>query len=257
MRLVSWNVNGLRAVHRKGLFLDWVAQDQPDILCIQETKAAEDQLPFELRPVNGYHAYFSSHTTRKGYSGVGVYAKRPPLDVRRGFGVAEFDDEGRTLVLNYGDFVLLGVYFPNGKSSAARLDYKMRFYDAFLSYVDGLRAQGREVIFCGDVNTAHTEIDLARPKENEQISGFLPIEREWLDRVTAHGFVDTFRHLHPGQRDHYSYWDMISRARERNVGWRIDYFFVSEGLMERVADAFILPDVMGSDHCPVGIDLSF
>ena len=161
------------------------------------------------------------------------------------------------LRLDYGEFLLYNVYFPNGRSSEERLAYKMKFYDAFLEHIESERQAGRNIVFCGDVNTAHHEIDLARPKENQKTSGFLPEERAWMDKLTGSGYVDTFRKFVPDENGHYSYWDMMSRARDRNVGWRIDYFFVNEELADRVSNAFILPDVMGSDHCPVGLELSF
>ena len=252
LRILSWNVNGIRAALKKG-FLEWMAEADPGVLCIQETKAHPDQLPASLKEVEGYRAYFAS-AERKGYSGVAIYTKREPASVTVGFGVDEFDSEGRTLVADYGDFLLYSVYFPNGKSSKERLDYKMRFYDAFLEHIDGQTASGRNVVICGDVNTAHRAIDLARPKPNEKVSGFLEIEREWIDKLLAHGHLDTFR-MFNNEPGNYTYWDMISRARDRNVGWRIDYFYVSSALADKVTGAFILPEVMGSDHCPVGVDI--
>ena len=252
LRLLSWNVNGIRAGLKKG-FLEWMAEANPDVLCIQETKAQPDQLPPALKEVDGYHAYFAS-AERKGYSGVAIYTKREPQSVTVGFGVDEFDSEGRTLVADYGDFLLYAVYFPNGRSSEVRLDYKMRFYDAFLEHIDAQTAAGRSVIVCGDVNTAHKAIDLARPKENEKVSGFLAMEREWVDKLLEHGHLDTFR-LFNDEPGNYTYWDMVTRARDRNVGWRIDYFYASESLSDRIKGAFILPEVMGSDHCPIGIDV--
>jgi exodeoxyribonuclease-3 len=254
LRILSWNVNGLRAVHKKG-FLEWLRAEGPDILCLQETKAELGQLPEELIDVPGYRAHFAS-AERRGYSGVASYAKIAPREVRAGFGVKRFDAEGRTQILDYGDFQLYNVYFPNGKASPERLRYKMAFYRAFLKHVDGLRAKGEKLIICGDVNTAHKEIDLARPKENEGISGFLPEERAWIDKFLARGFVDTFR-MFNGEPGHYSWWDYKTRARERNVGWRLDYFFVSGNLRQNVRAAYILPEVMGSDHCPVGVDVAF
>ena len=253
MRLISWNVNGIRAAHKKG-FLEWFTAEQPEILCLQETKAHEAQLPAALRQVEGYCAWFTA-PERKGYSGVALYSRRQPAGVTFGLGIERFDAEGRTIVADFDDFVFLGIYFPNGKRSADRLRYKMEFYDAFLDYVDNLRGQGRNVVVCGDVNTAHKEIDLARPKENEKISGFLPQERAWIDVFLEHGYIDTFRRFNrePGN---YSYWDQMTKARERNVGWRIDYFFVDADFAPRLTDAFILPEVMGSDHCPVGIEIA-
>ena len=253
MRLISWNVNGIRAVHKKGLFLDWLESEQPDVLCLQETKAHEAQLPGALTEVAGYHSWFST-PERKGYSGVALYTKQEPRSVSFGLGVERFDNEGRTVVADFDDFVLLGIYFPNGKRSADRLRYKMEFYDAFLDYVEKLRREGRNVVVCGDVNTAHKEIDLARPKENEKISGFLPEERAWMDTFLEQGYVDTFRQFNQ-EPNNYSWWDTMTRARERNVGWRIDYFFSDADFASNLADGFILPDVMGSDHCPVGIEI--
>lgn len=252
IRVLSWNVNGLRAVYKKG-FLDWLASESPDILCLQETKAAEDQLSADLRYIEGYHSYFSSGV-KKGYSGVALYTKRKPDTVSTGFGIDEFDTEGRIIIADYGQFVLLNIYFPNGKASSERLDYKMRFYDAFLDYIDKKECEGKNIVVCGDVNTAHNEIDLDRPKQNSAISGFLPQERAWIDKFISHGYVDTFRMFNkePGQ---YTWWDMVTRARERNVGWRIDYFFVDHWFKDQVKSAYILPDVMGSDHCPVGLDI--
>ncbi len=253
IRALSWNVNGLRAVEKKG-FLDWLHDESPDILCLQETKAREEQLSERLRNAEGYQVYFSSHEERKGYSGVALYTKEQPKDVRTGFGVPRFDNEGRIVIADYDAFTLFGIYFPNGQSSKERLDYKMDFYDAFLDYAEGLKSQGRNIVVCGDVNTAHTEIDLARPKQNQNTSGFLPQEREWMDKFEAHGYVDTFR-MFNSEPGNYSYWDSFTRARERNVGWRIDYFFVNQEFKANVEAAFILPEVMGSDHCPVGVEL--
>ena len=253
MRLISWNVNGLRAIHRHGNFLDWLTAESPDILCLQETKSLVEQLPPELRRVDRYHAYFNS-AERKGYSGVAIYTKQEPLDVISGIGVPEFDVEGRVIIAEYPSFTLLNIYYPNGKMNAERLAYKMRFYDAFLSFVDGLKNAGQNLVICGDVNTAHTEADIARPKENAKISGFLPEERAWMDDFFGHGYVDTFRMFdeRPAQ---YSFWDQKSRARERDVGWRIDYFFVNDGFKANVTNAWISQGVMGSDHCPIGIEL--
>jgi exodeoxyribonuclease-3 len=253
MKLVSWNVNGIRAVEKKG-FLDWLNSESPDVLCVQETKARPDQLSPELRRPPGYSTYW--HTAvRKGYSGVATFSKTAPRHVQTGFGIEEFDVEGRVLVTGYPGFKLFNVYFPNGKQSQERLDYKLRFYAAFLEHCQGLHARGERLIVCGDVNTAHKEIDLARPKENEKVSGFLPEERQWIDRYLAHGFVDAFRALHPDEPEQYTWWHYVTNARARNVGWRIDYHLVSEGLMPAVVEASILADVMGSDHCPIALEL--
>jgi len=253
MRLLSWNVNGLRAVYKKG-FLGWLMQERPDMLCVQETKSREEQLPGDLMQVPGYASYFAS-AEKKGYSGVGLYSRREPASVQRGFGITRFDEEGRTIVADYGEFMLFNVYFPNGKLSPQRLEYKMTFYDAFLDHVVELRNKKKKLIICGDVNTAHRDIDLARPKENQKVSGFLPEERAWIDRFIASGFIDTFRAF-TDDGGHYSWWDYKTRARERNIGWRIDYFFISDNLADQLVSAFMLPDVTDSDHCPVGIDIT-
>ena len=252
MRIISWNVNGIRAAHKKG-FLEWLDQESPDIMCVQETKASVDQLPDALKETPGYTSYFVS-AEKKGYSGVAVFTKAKPEQVTSSFPAESFSKEGRVLAVDYGEFVLLNVYFPNGKSSAERLQYKMDFYDDFLDYADGIKNSGKHVVICGDVNTAHKEIDLARSKANEGTSGFLPIERAWIDKLLEHGYVDTLR-LFNQEPDQYTYWDMITRARDRNVGWRIDYFFVNEGFVPRLKTGFILADVMGSDHCPIGIEI--
>lgn len=253
LKLMSWNVNGIRAAHKKGL-LDWLSAESPDILCVQETKARPEQLVKKLQNPQGYQAFWDWSTVKKGYSGVAVFSKEEPLSVQRGMGIDRFDQEGRLLQLDFPDFVLFNVYFPNGKQNEERLRFKMDFYDAFLDHIESLRQQGKRIIFTGDVNTAHNEIDLARPKENELISGFLRMERDWIDTVIRKGYVDTFRWKHPDET-RYSWWDFKSRARERDVGWRIDYVFVSAELIDLVESAFILTDVMGSDHCPIGIKL--
>jgi exodeoxyribonuclease-3 len=211
------------------------------------------QVPPHLRNPPKYYNFWNS-AERKGYSGVVTYTKEKPKDVKKGFGIEKFDEEGRILITEYSSFVLFNIYFPNGKKNKERLDYKLDFYDTFLAYADNLKFQGKNIIVCGDFNTAHKEIDLARPKENEKISGFLPIERAWIDTFIDHSYVDTFRHFNK-ESDQYSWWDMKSKARERNVGWRIDYFFVNKEFMSNVKNAFIMQDVMGSDHCPVGIDI--
>lgn len=252
--LLSWNVNGARAVHKKG-FLDWLGDAAPDVVCLQETRADEAQLPPGMAQPAGYRGYWNGSRRKAGYSGTGLLTKLEPLDVAYGLGHEAFDQEGRTIVARYPGFTLVNCYFPNGGRDHKRVPFKLAFYDAFLDRCEALRAQGQAVVFCGDVNTAHREIDLARPKSNQKTTGFLPEERAWLDRVVAAGYVDTFRHFHPDLPEQYTWWSMPTRARERNVGWRIDYFFVSAEAMDRVADAFILPEVPGSDHCPVGLRL--
>ena len=252
MRLFSWNVNGIRAVAKKG-FTDWLSQEQPDILCLQETKAREEQVPDELLNDNGYFNYWHS-AERAGYSGVATYSKSEPLYVQKGLGIERFDAEGRVLITEHEDFLLYNIYFPNGQKDQDRLDYKMDFYAELLDILNEQVASGINVIICGDWNTAHKEIDLANPKANANYSGFLPEERAWLDRYMANGYVDTFRLFHPDP-DRYTWWTYRYGARARNVGWRIDYFFANEGFVDRIVDAGIHPDVMGSDHCPVSLEI--
>jgi len=253
MMMLCWNVDGLRSVLKKG-FMEWFRKESPDILCIQETRLADGEIPEEVLHIDGYYSYFSCSKTRKGYSGVALFTREKPADVKYGFGVERFDDEGRIIVADYGRFVLLDIYFPNGKASQERLDYKMAFYDTFLNYVDHLKKQGKSIVICGDVNTAHTELDIARPRENSKKSGFLPMEREWMDKLESHGFIDTYR-VFEKEGGHYTYWDMRTGARKRNVGWRIDYFYISDDLRKNLKNAFIESDVTGSDHCPIGIEI--
>jgi len=250
--LLSWNVNGIRAAHRKG-FLEWLAQAAPDILCLQETRAEESQLPAILAQPAGYRVFWNPSRSRKGYSGTALLTRSEPLSVQFGLGIEEFDQEGRTMIAQYPGFTLINCYFPNGGRDHRRVPFKLAFYDAFLDKCERLRAQGQAVIFCGDVNTAHREIDLAHPRANQNTTGFLPEERAWIDRVVEAGYVDTFRHFHPDLPEQYTWWSVPTNARARNVGWRIDYFFVTGETLDRVSDAFILPEVMGSDHCPVGV----
>ncbi len=254
MKLVAWNVNGIRAVQKKG-FLDWLRQTDPDILFLQETKASPDQLDEALLKPEGYHTYWAA-AERKGYSGVALFSKTEPKSVTLGLGIPEYDIEGRTIVAEYDDFVILGAYFPNGGRDLSRVPYKMAYKKAFLEYCNTCRTNGKSVIFCGDVNTAHQEIDLARPKDNHKTTGFLPEERAWMDELVIAKYVDVFRHLNPDRAEAYSWWSNRSGARERNIGWRIDYFFVSDDLVPRVAGAEIHPEVLGSDHCPVSLILS-
>jgi exodeoxyribonuclease-3 len=252
--LLSWNVNGVRAVHGKG-FLDWLMDVSPDILCLQETRAEASQLPDGLRQPAGYRAYWNASRTKRGYSGTALLTKIEPPEVTFGLGIDEFDQEGRTIIAEFPTFTLLNCYFPNGGRDHSRVPFKLKFYDAFLEKCERLRAQGRAVIFCGDVNTAHNEIDLAHPQANQNTTGFLPEERAWIDQLIGAGYVDTFRHFYPDVTEQYTWWSMPTRARERNIGWRLDYFFVASEVLHRVKDASIFPDVMGSDHCPVGLRL--
>jgi exodeoxyribonuclease-3 len=256
MRVISWNVNGIRAVEKTG-FSDWLEQEAPDILCLNETKAEPGQLPPRLvNPQAGgkpYYAYWAS-ARKRGYSGVAIYSKVQPLDVRF-MGKPEFDDEGRTLVADYKDFTLIAAYFPNSQDYGKRLDYKLAFCAAMLRLCNSLVKKGRRLLLCGDYNIAHTPIDLARPKENEGSAGYLPEERAWMDKFTKAGYVDTFRHFHPGEGGHYSWWSYRAGARKRNVGWRIDYHCVDKAFLPQVQSSIIRPEVMGSDHCPVEIIL--
>jgi exodeoxyribonuclease-3 len=252
IKLLCWNVNGIRAVVKKG-FLEWLEKESPDILCLQETKISPENLTKELQEPPGYQTYWNQ-PERKGYSGVATFTKQKPLKTIYAFGPAEFNTEGRAIISEYPEFTLCNVYFPNGKQGEERLQYKLDFYDTFFNFLEPRRLRGDKLIICGDVNTAHQEIDLARPKENSKTSGFLPVERAWLDKMAAHGYIDTFRRFNqePGQ---YTWWDMKTGARERNVGWRIDYFFITENLVNQADKAYIMPDVTGSDHCPIALVL--
>ena len=253
MKLISWNVNGIRAAWKKGL-PEFVAASSPDVLCVQETKIQADQITPEMRDLEGYRSYWSV-AEKKGYSGVATFSKPEPLAVATAFGVPVLDAEGRIVHAEYPDFHLFNVYFPNSGMGPERLAHKLAFYDEFLALTERLRSAGKGVIVCGDVNTAHTEIDLARPKENAKSPGFMPVERAWVSRFVAHGYHDTFR-IFVSEPGHYTWWDMRRvGARARNVGWRIDYFFVSDELRGRVKAAGILPHVQGSDHCPVTLEL--
>ena len=249
-KLLSWNVNGIRAVERKG-FLDWLKRESPDVLCVQETKAHPGQLSPHLLNPPGYHVFWNA-ALKKGYSGVATFTKEKPVVTKTGFDAPRFDQEGRVLQTEFPNFTLLNIYFPNGKASLERLQFKMGFYEEALKYFERLRKKGKKLVITGDVNTAHQPIDLKRPKENEDVSGFLPIERAWMDKFVSRGYLDTLR-IFNQEADQYTWWDLKTGARDRNVGWRIDYFFISEDLRSHLKDAFIMPDVMGSDHCPIGI----
>jgi exodeoxyribonuclease-3 len=252
VKLVSWNVNGLRAAWKKG-FAEFAAAEGPDVLCLQETKIQPDQLTDEMKGLLDYRAHWS-FAEKKGYSGVVTYTLPEPVAVSTAGGTPALDTEGRIVHTEFPDFHLFNVYFPNGGMGPERLAHKLTFYDDFLALCERLRRGGKGIVVCGDVNTAHTEIDLARPKENEKTSGFMPIERDWVSKFIAHGYHDTFR-LFVKEPGHYTWWDLKSGARARNVGWRIDYFFVSDELRRRVRAATILPHVQGSDHCPITLVL--
>lgn len=254
MKLYSWNVNGIRASQKKG-FLDWLHTEKPDVLSVQETKARPEQLDDELRQPEGYHTYWVI-AEKKGYSGVGLYSRVEPNDVKLGLGIEKFDSEGRTIIAEYDDFVFMSAYFPNGSRDHHRVPYKMEYKAEFLKYANNLREAGKSVVFAGDINTAHHEIDLARPKQNKKTTGFLLEERAWIDQVIEEGYIDIYRDLNPEKEGAYSWWSMRSGARGKNVGWRIDMFYISPDLRDKVETAEIHADVMGSDHCPISLTLN-
>lgn len=249
MKLISWNVNGIRACAGKG-FLEFFKEADADIFCIQESKMQEGQLELDLP---GYHQYWN-YAERKGYSGTAVFTKKEPLSVVNGMGIPEHDKEGRVITLEFEDFYMVTVYTPNSQNELARLDYRMTWEDAFLAYLKKLE-ENKPVIVCGDMNVAHKEIDLKNPKTNRKNAGFTDEEREKFSILLDNGFVDTFRYFYPEQEGIYSWWSYRFKAREKNAGWRIDYFLVSEVLKEKLKDAKILTEVFGSDHCPVELDL--
>ena len=251
MKLISWNVNGLRACVQKG-FLDIFKELDADMFCIQESKLQEGQISLELE---GYHQYWN-YAIKKGYSGTAIFTRREPMSVAYGIGIEEHDQEGRVITLEFAEFYLVTVYTPNSQSELARLDYRMRWEDAFLSYLKGLEEK-KPIVFCGDLNVAHEDIDLKNPGPNRGAAGFSDQERGKLDELLAAGFTDSFRRLHPDATGMYSWWSMRFRARERNAGWRIDYFLVSDRIADKIQNAAILMDVMGSDHCPVELDMKF
>ncbi|NOX34667.1 MAG: exodeoxyribonuclease III [Deltaproteobacteria bacterium] len=255
LKIISWNVNGLRAVMKKG-FAKIICNLDPDILLLQETKLQKHQRTNEMIELHFYESFWAYSTEKKGYSGVAAYSKPEPCKVKTSFLRPEFDSEGRIIQLDYDDFILFNIYFPNGQMSDERLKYKLDFYDFFLTYADTLKARGKSLIITGDFNTAHNEIDLKNPVPNSKRSGFLRIERDVLDRMVDMGYVDTFRHFYP-EEVKYSWWSYRFNARKNNAGWRIDYFFVTKDLIDKgiVKQAFIDNDVFGSDHCPVGITI--
>lgn len=251
MKFISWNVNGLRACVQKG-FLDYFKEVEADFFCIQESKLQEGQIELELP--EGYEAYWN-YAEKKGYSGTAIFTKHKPLQVTYGIGIEEHDKEGRVITLEYDNFYLITCYTPNSQSELARLSYRMEWEDAFLAYVDGLKEK-KPVIFCGDLNVAHKEIDLKNPKTNRKNAGFTDEEREKFSVILSHGYIDTFRYFYPEQEQIYSWWSYRFKAREKNAGWRIDYFIVSEDLKDKLTDAKIHTEVMGSDHCPVELDIN-
>lgn len=249
MKLISWNVNGIRACLQKG-FLDFFHEIDADVFCLQETKLQAGQHDLELP---GYHQYWN-YAEKKGYSGTAIFTKTEPVSVTYGIGAEEHDHEGRVITAEFADFYVVTVYVPNSQRELTRLEYRMEWEKAFLNYVKGLAGR-KPVIFCGDLNVAHQEIDLKNPKTNHRNAGFTDEERACFTRMLENGFIDTFRYFYPEVTDAYSWWSYMANARAKNVGWRIDYFVVSEGLKDRLSDAKIHSQVMGSDHCPVELDL--
>ncbi|MST89786.1 exodeoxyribonuclease III [Sharpea azabuensis] len=250
MKLISWNVNGIRACLNKG-FEESFHKLNADIFALQETKAQPEQIELEFE---GYHKYVNS-AKKKGYSGVAVFTKIEPLAVTKGIGIEEHDQEGRVLTLEYPDFYFVACYTPNSKRELARLDYRMEWEDAFLAYLDHLKEK-KSVILCGDLNVAHEEIDLKNPKTNHKNAGFSDEERAKMTELLSHGYIDTYRYFYPDQEGIYSWWSYMFKAREKNAGWRIDYFIVSDDLKDQLVDAYIYTDIMGSDHCPVGLEVN-
>lgn len=267
MKIVSWNINGIRAIlgqnpkrkydkiENDNKLFKYIDIEKPDILCLQETKAEESQINEDLRYPPGYVGYYNHCKIKKGYSGVVTFSKKEPLDVKYGFGIEKFDNEGRFIETDFGDFTLMNVYFPNGTSGRDRIDYKLEFYDALFAYSEKLRKKGKSIIICGDYNTAHNEIDLARPKENEKNSGFLPEERVKIDEILSMGYIDSFRKFE-SKGEKYTWWSNRGGSRERNIGWRIDYHMVSDNLMPHVTNSYHREDIWGSDHCPIIIELN-
>ncbi len=256
MKIITWNVNGIRAWYKKGCF-DWVLSQNPDFVCIQETKAHPDQLEKDfpkLYKPDGYFSYFDWSKERKGYSGVLVYSKIKPEKVTAGLGIKKFDQEGRQLNIYFKKFLLINCYFPNGGKSEEHFKYKLDYFDAFTQFIKKQEDLGYKIIFCGDLNIAHNEIDLERDKENKNSIGFLPVERKKLDKIVEYGYQDIFRTFFPNKIQ-YTWWDIKTRARERNVGWRIDYFFSHKSIIKKVKNIETLDKITGSDHCPTLLEV--
>lgn len=265
MKIISWNINGIRSLngqnprtkfgnkYYKNYLFPYITEENPDIICLQETKADEEQINEDLRAPEGYKAWYHSCRRKKGYSGVVIYSKLEPVRVNFNLGIEKFDEEGRIIEMEFENFVLFNIYFPNGTSGDERLDYKLEFYDSVFAYTEKLRKEGKNVIITGDYNIAHNPIDLARPKQNEKNSGFLPIEREKLDYIVELGYIDTFREFCK-EPEQYTWWSNRGNARENNVGWRIDYFFVNKELLPNILKSYIQPEIKGSDHCPIIIE---
>jgi len=252
LKIYSWNVNGIRAVSKKG-FIEWLSESNADIFCLQETKAQPEQLDDGLVNPDGYHVHWNS-AQKKGYSGVATLSKQEPISIRDGIENEDFDGEGRIIESEYENFTLLNIYFPNGRRDLSRVDYKLEFCDLVLDRCEALKAEGKNLIICGDYNTAHKEIDLKNPKANQKTTGFLPEERAWIDKFIDHGYIDTFREYNKDP-ENYTWWSYRFSARDKNIGWRIDYFFINEAFLPNLKNAFILPEIQGSDHCPLGIEV--
>ena len=252
-RIFSWNVNGIRAINRKG-FRSWLAKTNPDILVIQETKAHIEQLDEDLKYQKNYKSYFFS-AAKLGYSGVALYTKTEPISVEP-LGVRDFDIEGRTLIAHYPGFILINCYFPNSQREAKRIDYKLAFCDAVLEKCNQFANKGHKILLCGDYNIAHKPIDLTNPKKNEHNPGYLPQERAWMTKFLEAGYVDVFRHYHPDEPGHYTWWSYMHQARSKDIGWRIDYTCVSKELLSAAQNVKIHKGILGSDHCPISIDLN-
>ncbi len=255
IKLVSWNVNGIRAVSKKDEFWDWFEDNDADIINFQEVRATQNDIPKKLADVEGYYQCFNE-AEKKGYSGVGTYSKIEPVEIVKGLGVEELDNEGRVLRIEYPDFFLYNIYFPNSGMNAKRLDFKVDFCNALLEQLVELKNEGKNLVITGDYNIAHNPIDVYNPKNCEGKSGYLPEERAWLDQLEDAGFIDTFRMFDEGENN-FTWWSYRTRARERNAGWRLDYFYVNEEIGDNVKSAEILADIYGSDHCPVTLELEF
>jgi exodeoxyribonuclease-3 len=253
--LVSWNVNGIRAAQKAG-FLKWFSKDSPDVVCVQETKAKVEQLEEEMLHPEGYHSYWHS-AEKPGYSGVAIYSKKEPLEIRYGIGDPEIDREGRVLIADYAHFTLLNAYFPNSQREHTRLPYKLAFCKAMLTFLERTRKSGKNIVLCGDFNIAHKPIDLANPKQNEKNAGYLPEERSWMEGFVgekSHGYIDVFRQFQPGP-GHYTWWSYRPGVREKNIGWRLDYFVTNPEFKSALKSCAIFPQIKGSDHCPVRLEL--
>lgn len=250
---MSWNVNGIRAVFKKG-FVDYLNKELPNIICLQEIKAEKNQFPLEILEHKKYFTYISS-AQKKGYSGVCIMTQEKPIEVISEIGIDKFDKEGRVLIAVYKEFVLINCYFPNGQRDHARVDYKLEFYDEILKIYNDYRTKKKHVYITGDFNTSHQEIDLANPKANIKSTGFLPREREYMDKYISEGMIDTFRYFYPAKTDEYTWWTYRSDCRARNIGWRLDYFMTNKSNIKNVLDCKHRPDIHGSDHCPVEITI--